>query len=226
MKLKAAISVTIALCGCASVPPESVQLSEAIGRDMTSIEVAHREIATRYFSAMREEVNRFIAREYRPFTIRKTIEELDLATRLQDALEPGAELDPIDLMTILVEEVQADIDNYRSELLGPIVARERMVLASLDTAYSKLRNANHALTAHLVSVRKVHEAQSSALRGLGLGDLREQTMQATVALSDSVVSILSKARTFDAKLPQAEVEFRNISERVKGVVEVLQKGAK
>lgn len=226
MKLKAAFSVTLVLCGCASVPPESVQLSEAIGRDMTSIEAAHREIATRYFGAMREEVNRFVEREYRPFTIRKTIEDLDLATRLQDALKPGAELDPIDLMTILVEEVQADIDNYRSALLGPIAARERIVLASLDTAYIKLRNANNALTAHLVSVRKVHEAQASALRDLGLGDLREQTMQATVALSDSVASILGKARTFDQKLTNAEAEFRNISDRVKGVVNVLQKGAK
>jgi hypothetical protein len=225
MKLKTTFSVTLVLCGCASIPPESVQLSEAISQDMTSIEAAHREIATRYFAAMREEVNRFVEREYRPFTIRKTIEQLDLAQRLQDAHKPGAELGPVDLMTIVVEEVQADIDNYRSELLGPIVARERTVLASLDTAYIKLRNASNALTAHLTSVRRVHEAQSSALRDLGLGDLREQTVRATVALSDSVASILGKAKGFDKKLTVAETQFQTISERVKGVAAGLQKGA-
>lgn len=226
MRLKAALTVGALACACASVPPETVQLSEAIGRDLTAVEAAHREIATRYFGAMRVEVNRFVDAEYRPFTIRKTVAELDLARRLQDALKPGAELDAVDLMAIFVEEVQADIEQYRSELLGPIAANERVVLASLDTTYIKLRNANNALTAHLLSIRKVHEAQASTLRDLGLGDLRERTLRATVALSDSVAAILSRASVADRKLENAETEFRNVSERVRGVVEGLQKGAK
>lgn len=55
----AVVSALITLIACVEVPKESVELSVTIGRDLGDVHRANRELATRYFDRIKDDVNRF-----------------------------------------------------------------------------------------------------------------------------------------------------------------------
>lgn len=195
------------LAACARVPVESVQLSAAVGEDLERLHAAHRELATRYFQRMHQDVDEFVRDVYRPYVIRSTMEDLGLIAKLQGALQPGAELDPLDVMEIYVEEAMRQIEAFRSELQAPVSEQERQVIVAIDAAHLRVQNANAIVTGHLASVRKVHDAQGEFLRRARLEGAPERTITFVTAVSDEL------ARTLDATRATA-AEFQGLPARV------------
>jgi hypothetical protein len=182
------------LAGCASVPVESVQLSEAVGRDLESLHVAHKELAVRYFQRMHRDVDEFVDEVYRPYVIRSTMEDLGLIAKLQASLQPGSALDPLDVMEIYVEEAMKQIEVYRAELQAPVTEQEVQVLGAIDASHLRVQNANSIVTGHLAGAEGTDAGSSCDGAAEGLP---ERTAAFATSASTSWAA-LSSAKATDA----------------------------
>jgi len=199
--------------GCATVPRESVELSTTVGRDVAEVHRAHRELAVQYFKRLVGDINTFIDEVYRPYTIKQAIEDFELLTKIQEASQPGASLDVLDVLRVFVEEVAREIEEFRRELLGPVEIQRDEALASLDAAYLQIQNANSIVTGHLASVRKVQDVQDELLKKVNLSDLRRRFIEGTVALSDQVHDLVERARTREESVESIEMKLKKLLEK-------------
>jgi hypothetical protein len=194
--------------GCAKVPPEAVELSAMVGRDLAEVHRSHVALAERYFDRMERDIQVFLEETYRPFIIRRTMERLDLLNRIEAARAPGSDLDPLDIMEIFATETISQIQLYRDSLMTPIRSQRAQVLGSIEDAYRQIRDANAVLTAHLASVRDVHDAQAEVLHSVGLTGLRERTIEGTARLSEKVADVLRQARDAEGRIEELPDEIR------------------
>ncbi len=218
----------LALLGaCASVPQESVELSATVGRDLVEAHRANRELAVRYFARMRRDVEAFVTDVYRPYVIRHTMDALNVVADIQAATKPGSDLDPVDVMEAYVTEALFQVGEFRRGLLEPIVAQEAQVLEAIDQTYQRLTYANSVVTAHLASVRKVHDVESELLRSVGAGDMRDVLANRVAAFSVSVDGLLRDARKADSLLDQGPsklADVRKLMDDLSAKFRALDKG--
>lgn len=189
--------------GCASVPPESVELSRTIGEDLVELHRAHRALLVRFYQTIEDDIDTFVDGTYRPFIIRSVMEDLDLINELQASIDSG-DLDPLDIMEIFAEETIANIQEYREKLRSPVVAQRDSLLLTVDDAYARLVAANSTVTGHLASIRDVHEAQQIALDRIGLSNLRAQTTDLASSLSNQLGDLLETTSRIEDSLDEAE----------------------
>ena len=213
-----ALSGAVLQAACASVPPESVQLSAALGRDLPVLHAAHRETANQYFNKLLLEVDDFVEEEYRPFVIRKALEDLDLVAEIQRAARGEGELDPLDLMEIFAEETIAKIQSFRAEMRAPLEEQRDQVILAVDDAYMKAIRANAVLTAHLSSIRDVHAAQEEALAVVGLEGLRDRTIGFTNRLSSELESLTKNL----SKVNDKSAEFEGLAGKLRDAISKLK----
>lgn len=203
---KVAISLLIGLLpivgACASVPKESVTLSVTLGRDLAEVHRAHRALAIKYFERMKQDINQFIDEKYRPFMIRKTIQDSRLLEKVESASQPGARPDALMIMEVFVRKMSEQIESYRKKLLQNIVSQEEEVIQAIDDSYLKLQNANSIVTGYLTSVRKVRDAQAELLDRVKMEGLREKFINKTAKLSDNIAKLVEKARKGEATVEE------------------------
>jgi hypothetical protein len=194
---------------CAHVPPEAVDLSQRMGQDLVSVHAANVQLARSYFAALRAQVDRVVDTEYRPYVIGQAIEHTHLLAEIEKAKKPGSPIDPLDIMQIFVEESMARIDSFRTELRSPIDAQEREVIRRIDEAHQALEQGNSAITAHLISLRKVQSEQDTLMRMAGLPpDVRSRLASALTDASDKVGELLKKAKAGSAAMDSLPNEMR------------------
>jgi hypothetical protein len=73
-------------------------------------------------------------------------------------------VDQLDVMGVFVEEVVADIEDFRSSLLKPVRAQRVEVQTAIETAYRRIQDAQAIVTGHLASVRRVTTSMKSCSR--------------------------------------------------------------
>lgn len=209
--------ILITAAGCAQVPKESVELSATVGRDLTTSYKAHKELAKVLFGRMKSDVNRFVDNVYAPYQIRVTLENDAVASKAADpkvrstslllgitnAYASGASDQTLKAaitgMGYLVEEIRADIESKRVELLKPVEEQELELASAIDRNYSQIIYANSIVTGYLGSVARVHDAQSEVLRAIGVdGNLPEVIGKRLAATSDKIGTLVAKAEKIEA----------------------------
>jgi hypothetical protein len=216
LRALALAAMLTALAGaCARIPPEAVDLSDRVGRDMATMHAAHSALVRQYFSSIRHRAESFIDEVYRPHIIRQTMDELDLIDELERAIDGDSELDPLDLMEIYADEALAQIERFRRDLLAPIEAQERELLTELDATYAALQTANAAVTMQLASAARVHEAQAGLAERAGLPeDVRERIAGRAAAFSERLGDLLARAESADSALDDLPERIRELRERL------------
>lgn len=207
-----------AVLGCASTPKQAVELSVTVGRDIQAVHLAHVALAGRYFDRMEADVNAFVDAKYRPYSIERNMKDFRLVEKLTDRSRADG-LDPLDVLQIFVERITADIEGYRAQLLGPIRAQRKKVMASIEGAYRQIQDGQSIVTGHLASIVKVQDAQDAVLAKLDLAGLREKTVDAAAAASDQIAEATRKAEYGRGKLE----DFEKSIERLKKATEALGK---
>jgi hypothetical protein len=196
------------LSGCSHVPQQAVDLSQRMGQDLASVHTADRELARSHFATLRAQADAVVDKEYRPYVLNRAIEGTHLLAELDNARKPGAALDPLDIMQVFVEEAIARIDSFRTELHSPIDAQEREVLRRIDDIHQALAQGNAAITAHLISLRKVEKEQDTLMRRAGLpADTREQLISTIAGGSSAVEALLRKAKAGSAAMDSLPAEI-------------------
>lgn len=185
----AVLAMALGVGGCASVAPESVELSYILGQDIESLHQSHRELIAHYFEALRKQVDDSIDRVFVPAYINGFV--------VSGKLMQHAQNQRADLVEAWARIAVAKIDRERQLRLQPVLEAEREARLMVDTAFDKAIRANATITAQLNSVVKTQRSQDEMLASLGLKDMREKLNQSLAGASDKVRRIVGEIE--DAK---------------------------
>ncbi|WP_394692384.1 hypothetical protein [Hyphobacterium sp.] len=210
--LAATMSMSV-LTGCVTVPPETVELSHTIGRDLEELHRSHRALVELHFRGARNEVDAFIDNTYRPALIELTARD----ARLVEGISTIIDNDPGRLpayLTRFLQAVDPRVEAKRQELLEPIVAQELALLDEIDGAHSRVQAANAVISGHLASIRDVHEAQSEVLAIAGLPDLRE-------LIGASIADVSNRAERLNRRGQEVNSTIDDVTQRVEELDELI-----
>ncbi len=201
------------LGGCATIPKETIELSNTVGRDLEEVHRSHRALAMLLFDMMEKDVNTFINEVYAPAYIKKFATEF----RLDDKVRGIVANAPNNLLPVLVrfvEKSNATIEDKRTELLSQITAQRTQVINDIDASHRQLQAAQALIAAHLASVMKVHDAQSEAFEKAGLDGMREKLAENTGKVSHRIGELINEAKKADGKMDQVEKVLLKIKETI------------
>lgn len=219
------LSLLVLVVSCAQVPKESVELSTTVGRDIAVAHEAHRKLAQTLYARIKRDVSRFVDDVYAPFQIQLVLEQqkqrktagnpnnlfsiLDAASQRPN--DAQAQKDVLGVMQIIVEEVRADIEEYRRMRLAPVLQQEEGVVAAIDGVYEQIKRGNATVTAHLASVVKVHEAQDELLSKANLEGLREKAGVSLSGSSERVAAFVGKANKVEGSIDKASAQINKLT---------------
>tara|TARA_R110000787_G_scaffold36145_42_gene92551 strand:- start:253 stop:966 length:714 start_codon:yes stop_codon:yes gene_type:complete len=201
------------LAGCDTVPKESVELSNTVGRDLEEVHRAHRALAELHFKKIEDDINGFIDNTYRPEFIREFAKEFKLDERIRTIVAA----DPVKLLPVLTGFVERAVDRVekkRAELLGPIQVQKTTIIEEIDAAHRQIQAAQAVVTGHLASVMKVREVQNDLLAKAGLGGVREKIAMTTAEISNRVGDFIKKGEEIKAKADSAEQKIVEINSAI------------
>jgi len=216
------------LYGCASIPPESVQLSSTLGNDLQALHKSHRAMITLHYGKLKGQINQFVDDVYAPYAISQSLKiEMDdfnagnesLPGLIKDASEGNddASKEVLLYMQDFLEIANEDIELMRNELLLPVQQQEEKLLLEVDNAYQNAIYANATLTAHLQSIRKVKETQSKAYQLIGLNDVHETITDYAVKASEIVDEATKTAKKVDKTSDEVLVKIDELKHKLETI---------
>jgi hypothetical protein len=157
MKIKFIIFLitTTLITSCASIPKETVLLSQTLGKDLKILHNSHRNIVQLYYKKIKDNINVFVEEVYTPYNINYRLNnELQnykngkyslYGLILPKPLEGIVKLDTIQVnkeainyMEDILFIVKSDIEDYRDGLLSPIETEERELLKKINQSYENV----------------------------------------------------------------------------------------
>jgi hypothetical protein len=178
----ALLVVAVGVAACATVPPEVVELSYAVGKDTEELHASYTRLVRSHFDLIRQRWSDYVDTRWRPKYLKNFVETGGLveAARAADTEEGMV------TVRIWAETATAEIERYRRSLLDPVDAQERELMQTVDDAFARVLRANATVTAHVASLRKVQEVQDQLLEDLRVGNLRDQINDGLVRASGLV----------------------------------------
>lgn len=143
------LTLLIGIVGCATIPKESVKLSENLSGMIESAKASHVNLVNKYFEEKKNEVKRFVMEEYKPVFIKNVGEGLK-AQNKEFTFE---------LYDRAMERILKKMDQW----VGEIEEMRIQVLNELDEHYYLMSQTNEAITGLLRSASKVEEARKELI---------------------------------------------------------------
>lgn len=201
------------LAGCQSVPSESVELANTVGRDLEEIHRSHLALAELHFNQQINRANEFIDETYRPAYIEEFAREFRLADQVELIIDRDAEkLLPV--LTRFVKVANERVEAKRSTLVDPIREQRDAVIVEINTAYRQVHAAQAVVTGHLASIRDVREVQNEMLAGIGLEGLPARIASTTARVSEGVSTMIAKGEKLDRDSVDAVEKIRKLEESI------------
>ena len=199
------------LAACASVPPQTVELSNTLGRDLAELERAHRELASLYFRQAKDDVNRFIDEVYTPAFIKEFAKQAKLDTAVTKTMDEKPE-DLLEGLTAFVNKAHERIEKKRRELLDPIEKQEADVMDAIIESHRRVQAGHGTIAAYLASVVKVRETQNQLLAEVGLEGLPEEVGRQTAAVADKIAELTALGQDTSAGIDAFDAKIRDIKD--------------
>ncbi|MCX5795026.1 MAG: hypothetical protein NTY77_06000 [Elusimicrobia bacterium] len=217
------ILAAILSAGCASVPKEVVELSYAMGQDLDAVHRSYIALIHDRFERFRAERLRYFNERWKPTFVEAWIRDgrlTDIANgqvvwsgaEKKFVAPSGSQQKDQLLHSVQLWAVTAinGLDKKKRELMDPLDADEKSMIASVDDAFLRLSSANAAITAHLNSLRKVQEVQDEALQALKVKEIRDKLDQLIVTTSQNAQKGLEDVKTADQLLDKAQEEIQSL----------------
>ncbi len=224
-----AVAVIALFSSCASIPKETVTLSQTLGNDLEVLHSAHRNIAELLFKKIRGDINSFIDDTYAPYVIHFVLNsELQayqsgkpsLYKSIELAGQQGGKQETEAALTEMFDfqlSARKQIERKRNELLSPIISQETEVIQAIDQSYENAIYANSTITGYLQSIRKVKEAQQEALSKIGLSGTDTLFTNTLVKVSEQVNEAVTRGKAIDFHSENALNELNAISNEIKEI---------
>jgi hypothetical protein len=229
MKIKNLVIVAgiLLLPGCATIPKETVSLSESLGNDLQALHESHRNCMEVYYRNIKGSINSFIDDVYAPFIIHNTLtKELENYKKggssfykaIESAGQKGGKKDSDDVLNSMFDflaSARDQIEKKRNEYLFPIVKQENELILSVDQAYEKAIQANSTITGFLQSARKAKGSQQEAISHAGISGADTLTTNNLVRLSEWLDVAVEEGKRIDIKSDDANKQVESIAKRIK-----------
>lgn len=223
------ILVIFILGGCASIPKETVLLSETIGSDLQVLHKSHRNIVELHYKKIKTDINDFVDDVYAPFVIHYVLKKelqsfkngapslygtIELAGQKEGKLVSDS---AINAMADFQNAARKQIERKRNELLSPILKQEAELVKAINQSYEQVSYANTTVTSYLKSLRKLKSTQEEALSVVGLEGLDSKISDSLINLSDQIESVVEKGKEIDVKSDDAYKKLENLSNKIKAL---------
>jgi hypothetical protein len=214
---------------CASIPQESVTLSQTLGEDLKVLHRAHRNIIEIHYRKIKDDINSFVDDVYAPFVIHHVLKmelkaykegnislygSIIAAGENEGKTESEAALKDMNDFQLATRK---RVEKKRAELLSPIIKQEIEVVMAVNQSYENVIYANSTITGHLQSIRKVKEAQREALSMVGIAGADSLITNSLVKVSEQVGEALKKGKEIDVKSNDALKKLEEISKQIKSI---------
>ena len=205
--------------GCAQVPPQSVELSATLGRDLQELQRSHRKAIDLLHDRDIERINRYVEQIVIPTYIKIVLASLGprLSQDLMRATAPQATQEEkdraFDEMRKTVLGITSRIEKQRQELIGPVEDSRKAKLQELDMAYAQMQQANAVVTAHLASVMKVNSVQDELMVKAGLKDFRQKVGEAALDSDKQVEKALNTSKDVEDAITKVKAVFEKRSKQ-------------
>jgi hypothetical protein len=187
--LLTATGVSCLLFDCASVPKESVALSDELTGMIRSAEAAHLALLDQYLAQRRERATEFMEKVWIPAFMSNAVKD----TRILDSLDARQNQEEKEaLLREFTEDASVQIQKRRATLFDAVDEVGRTLREAITGHYSQMLAVSQALTAHLESAANVTEARDQMLASLKV-DLKK-----LVPLNE-VNGVLDKVMTYGSK---------------------------
>lgn len=221
--------ISIIFTACASLPKESVVISQTLGQDLVALHNAHRNMIETHFKKIEGDINSFIDDVYVPYIIHYVLKnELgkykEGKSSLYGIIETAGKKEgkeeaeeAINIMQELQEGVFKKITAKRNELLTPISEQKTKIITAVNQSYENAIHANNTITAYLQSLQRMRGMQQETLSKLGLGGADTLFTNSLVKISDQVDNAIKEGKNIDFKSDEAFIELEKISNQIKKI---------
>ncbi len=140
----------LCITGCATIPKESVTLSQEVGKGIVENQNAYMNLFNRYFAQKRQQIDKRIMDKYLPNYI----------SNLQKDLRDAGE-DPDNFDANMIKDIISDVIHKRDELQEDLEKTRIVIWEHVSKDHLLLLQANSTITGLLQSAVDVKEATSS-----------------------------------------------------------------
>lgn len=226
LKIIASIIVLTILGSCASIPRETVLLSQTLGKDLKELHSSHRNMVQLYYKKIKDNINVFINEVYSPYIINNMLEaemqgckegEPSLYKAIEDARKlatPEATENAMEYMQDFLEMVRLQIEEKRESLFSPIATQERKLLDKINHSYENVLLANTSISNYLKSIRKLKETQQEVLSMVGLSGADTAVINSLMTVSEKVNEAVKTGKKIDIESDKASEEIREVIEKI------------
>ena len=185
------IVMTLSMVGCVSIPPEAPELSAELGNRISAIEDANITLLHRFFDQKRNEVDKFIEKEWVPTFAQDVFSRPQVVEAWNTIVKEEDKDQRLIFIVKMGAALQEKINKKRLELIQPLDDLERRIEQSIRGEYSQARAINNSITSFLLSASKVAENRNRYLEMAGvtdekIGKLIDQTEDAVSGLLEGV----------------------------------------
>jgi hypothetical protein len=151
------------LFGCASVPPESVDLSRRIGVEISKSQAAHLSTLDAFYKRLNEDNDKWISDVYVPKITGNAISDLtDACKKSGDASPNCSQLNNNDIKRVISRTVA-----FRDQIQRALSTNRDESVRLINEHYVDLQSANAVITALLTSVVDVKKATKESVESIG-----------------------------------------------------------
>lgn len=199
---------SLAIAGCASIPPEAPELSAQLGGRIGALEVAHVRAVEKFFAERRLRVDEFIQQTWVPTFAGEFFQEKEIDEVWKQVVASRDPNDRLQFLVVVGPRLQKKINEKRLELVKPLEDLEREVKSKLKTEYDQAKAINNTLTAFLQSASKVEENRKRYLEMLGISD--KQVDKFIDETDDAVTQLVSKTKDVSDKVDRGKAYIEKL----------------
>ncbi len=143
--------------GCASIPKESPELSQEIGKRVVEMRTAHINLVHSYFDLKRERVNELFEEEWIPAYAESFFSQDKVSDYWEKLVSEDDKEERVRFLVQVGPRMLDRIRAKRAEYMEPLDRLESQIIDSLQHEYRQILSANNSLTSFLASSSKVAE---------------------------------------------------------------------
>lgn len=180
-------AVMVAMASCATIPPEAVQLSAALGQMISKAKAAHISMVDQHFDNLALQVDKFAMGEYK--------------TTFLDVLRTKLKAKDPNFIALTPDQYDAAITRImqnKTKWLQAVWANKQAVLKSLEDYYALMEQANSEVTSLIRSAAGVENSRNKLVNdftsqfGVQSKDLENKLMSSASSVNDMLNGALQK----------------------------------
>ena len=170
LKIFSIFTSILLISGCATIPSEAPQLSGELGKRISAIERSNITLLHKFFDLKRNEVDKFIEKEWTPIFAKNFFSEPKIQRMWETIVTENNPADRLKFLIITGPKLQKKINRKRLQLIKPLDKLERFIERRIRTEFRQVRSINNSITSFLISASKVEENRNRYLNMIGITD--------------------------------------------------------